>query len=177
VYLHRSLSLAGAFAFGAALLLAGCGGGSGAAQTFATVRGPGFVFPAPSDWPVKRSPTSASASPKPVSPELVSVAVFPLARAYKPSLYELEVKKELDPNAAQLAAQQHGAVKKRADVNVAGMKARQYLVDYTRNGKDLSEQITFVFRGKKEYELLCQWESSSSQPDFCTRLTAGFRPA
>jgi hypothetical protein len=175
--LHRSLLLVLVVAVGIALLVAGCGGGSGGKQTFARIDGPGFFFRAPSDWHVKRVSAGVSASPKPVSPELVSVAVFPLARTFTPSLYEREVQKELDPSAAQLAAQQQGTVKKRADVNVAGAKARQYLIDYSRNGQDLSEQITFVFRGKKEFELLCQWEASKSLPDYCTQLTASFKPA
>ena len=35
----------------------------------------------------------------------------------------------------------------------------------------------FLFRKKTEYELLCQWEASKSEPDYCTKLTDGFRPA
>ena len=158
------------------LLVAGCGGGSNGTETFTPVRGSGFVFRAPSSWHVKRTDGSVSASPKPVSPQLVSVAVFPLSRAYSPSLYRLEVTKELDPSAARLAAQQHGTVTAKLDTTVAGQKARQYLIDYTRNGDGLSERITFLFRGKTEYELLCQWESKGSEPAYCARLTSSFRP-
>lgn len=177
MYSLRSLILLGACALAAALLVAGCGGGSSAAETFANVRGQGFVVPAPSGWIVKRASTGISASPKPVSPQLVSVSVFPLSRDYKPSLYALEVSKELDPGAARLARQQNGSLDERRDTRVAGQKARQYVITYSRNGQKLKERITFLFKKKTEYELLCQWEESKSEPDYCAKLTSGFRPA
>jgi DNA-binding winged helix-turn-helix (wHTH) protein len=174
--LLRSLIPAGACALAAALLVAGCGGGSSVSETFANVRGQGFVVQAPSSWNVSRSQGGISASPKPVSSQLVSVSVFPLSRDYTPSLYALEVSKELDPGAARLAKQQNGSLDQKLDTHVAGQKARQYVITYSRNGQKLKERITFLFRKKTEYELLCQWEESKSEPDYCAKLTSGFRP-
>jgi arylsulfatase A-like enzyme len=175
----RSLIFAGACASVAAVALAGCGGGGGSATGGPpqTVREAGFSFRAPGKWHVSRTQGQVSASPKPIAPELVSVSVFPLQRAYTPDLYALEVQKELDPYSRQLAAQQKGYVRKKSDTTVAGEKARQYEIFYTRNGEDLNEQITFLFRGKTEYELLCQWQAKKpSEPDYCVQLRTTFKP-
>jgi len=173
----HSLIAAGACALAASLVLAGCGGGgSKSAGPPQTVRGAGFVFKAPGKWHVSRTQDRVAASPSPVADELVSVSVFPLLRTYTPNLYDLEVAKELDPYSKQLASQQHGFVTKKLDTTVAGEKARQYEIHYTRNRKGPSEQITFLFRNKTEYELLCQWESKQAEPDFCGQLRTTFRP-
>lgn len=173
----RSLIVAGACALGLSAVLAGCGGGgsstSGPPQT---IRGSGFVFRAPGRWHVSRTQDQVAASPKPIAPELVSVSVFPLERTYAPSLYELEVRKELDPYARQLAAQQQGKLVASADVQVAGIRSRQYELRYPRAGKKLGERITFVFRIRTEYELLCQWDASKAEPSYCSQLTASFKP-
>ena len=172
----RSLILAVACALAAAVALAGCGGGSSSTSgPPQNVSGSGFVFKAPGKWHVTRTQDRIGASPSPVSNELVSVSVFPLLRRYTPSLYELVVSKELNKNAAQLAAQQHGKVVAAKDVQVAGIKSRQYEIQYERSGKQLGERITFVFRNKTEYELLCQWDSKS-EPGYCSQLTSSFRP-
>ena len=174
----RSLIPAGACALAASLVLAGCGGGSGSSTGGPpqVVSGPGFAFRAPGKWHVSRTPDRIAASPKPISPELVSVSVFPLARTYTPALYAREVRLELDPYSKQLAAQQKGKVVAAQDVQVAGIKSRQYELEYTHSGSKLGERITFVFRGKTEYELLCQWDASKSEPSYCSQLTTSFRP-
>ena len=174
----RSLILAGACALAAAIFVAGCGGGGGSSTGGPpqTVYGAGFLFHAPGKWHVSRTQDQVAASPKPISPELVSVSVFPLQRVYTPDLYDREVSKELDPYSRQLAAQQHGKVVASKDVVVADIRSRQYELTYPRSGKQLGERITFVFRNKTEYELLCQWDASKSEPGYCTQLTASFKP-
>lgn len=174
----RSLIAAGACALTAVAVLAGCGGGgSSTGGPPQTVRGAGFTFRAPGKWHVSTTQGRVAASPKPISPEQVSVSVFPLQRAYTPDLYDREVSKELDPYSRQLAAQQGGKVLAAKDVQVAGIKSRQYELQYPSNGAKLGERITFVFRGKTEYELLCQWDASKSEPSYCGQLTASFKPA
>ena len=158
--------------------LAGCGGGgSTASGPPQTINGPGFAFRAPGKWHVRRVRSEVSASPKPISTELVSVSVFPLQRTYTPDLYDREVSKELDPYARQLAVQQGGKLLGGKDVQIAGIRSRQYALTYPRGGQKLGERITFVFRGKTEYELLCQWDASKAEPDFCAQLTRTFTPA
>lgn len=160
------------------MTLAGCGGGGGSTGgPPQSVHGAGFVFRAPGKWHVSRTQNRVAASPKPIAPEQVSVSVFPLQRTYTPDLYAREVAKELDPYSRQLAAQQGGKVVASTDVQVAGIRSRQYLLEYPSDGKKLGERITFVFRGKTEYELLCQWDASKSEPAYCAQLTASFRPA
>jgi len=126
---------------------------------------------------VTRTQDRIAASPKPIAPELVSVSVFPLQRAYTPDLYVLEVRKELDPYSKRLAKQQKGKVVAAKDVQVAAIRSRQYELEYPSDGKKLGERITFVFRGKTEYELLCQWDASKSEPGYCSQLTTSFKPA
>jgi hypothetical protein len=169
----RSLIPASACALGlAALLLAGCGGGSShpAAQT---VRGDGFRYQSPWGWQILRRDTEVAASPKPGSSERVSVAVFPLLRAYDPKLFAA-VAKELDASAAQEAKQLKGSVTSRATTTVAGSPVRQYVITVPNS---VQEQITYFLRRKTEFELLCQWQQGKAEPAYCKQLTASFTPA
>jgi hypothetical protein len=179
----RSLSLivAGACALAALGALSACGGGGSSSGSSAprTIRGNGFQFSAPGDWRVKRVGNEVTATPKPIASELESVTVFPLLRPYKPSIFP-SVAKELDASAAQLATRLGGSVKERATTNVAGQRVRQYLLVYPQDKKEpkdtYSGRITFVLRGKTEYELLCRWAGSESEPDYCAQLERTFRP-
>ncbi len=179
----RSLSLivAGACALVALGAVSACGGGGSSSGSSAprTVRGSGFSFRAPGDWHVKRLASEVSASPKPIAAELVSVTTFPLGKPYKPSLFPA-VTKELDSSAEQLAARLGGTVKERRTTTVAGQSVRQYLLVYPQDKQEpkdtYSDRITFVLRGKTEYELLCRWAGSESQPDYCTQLERSFKP-
>jgi hypothetical protein len=173
----RSLTFAAACAL-SVCLLAACGGGGGKKlEPAQTIRGSGFVFQGPGGWHVRRTDGKVSAAPSPISTELIQVSVFPLLRTYRPSLYALEVAKELDPYARRLAAQQHGSLLRSADVQIAGIRSRQYELDYSRGSQRLRERITFVFRLKTEYELLCQWDASKGEPSSCGQLASTFRPA
>jgi hypothetical protein len=172
----RSLIPAGACALGlAALLVAGCGGGS--SHPAETVRADAFSYQAPWGWQISRRDTEVAASPKPGSPERVSVAVFPLLHPYQPRLFPA-VTKELDASAAEEARQLKGYVRKRVTTTVAGSRVRQYLL-YASNPDFKSftnVQITYFLRRKTEFELLCQWQAGKSEPDYCKTLTATFRP-
>jgi hypothetical protein len=179
----RSLSLivAGACALAALAALSACGGGgsSGSSSPPRIIRGDGFRFSAPGDWHVKRLGNEVSAAPKPIAAELVSVTTFPLLKPYKPSLFPAATK-ELDASAAQLATRLGGSVKERGTTSVAGQSVRRYLIVYPQDRRDPKEtysgRITFVLRGKDEYELLCRWAGSESEPDYCTQLERTFRP-
>jgi hypothetical protein len=151
----------------AVLALAGCGGGSAAPVT---LRGDGFSFSAPGGWTVKRTGTSIAAAH---GSGAVSVTTFRLTRTYQPRLWSKAVK-ELDGVAAQLAAQLHGSVVARRTVRAGGTTARQYDLAFTRKGDRLVERITFVLRGRREYELLCRFKAGKDD-SACAALQTSFR--
>lgn len=173
----RSLIPAGACVLAASIALAGCGGGGSSATSGPpqSVSGAGFVFKAPGKWHVTRTQDRVAASPSPVSDELVSVSVFPLLRQYTPDLFDRLVARELDPHAEQLAKQQGGYVRTKQTVTLLGQNARQYVILFGGKKRTLQERITFVFRNKTEFELLCRWEGDKSAPDYCAQLESSFR--
>jgi len=151
---------------------AGCGGGGGGSTEATTGSGqavstPGFSFRAPEGWTVKTLPTSAEARQDPST--LVSVNVLPLVKPYRFALFP-RVAKELDRVASAYAANVHGTVTSRRTVDVAGRKARQYEIGHG----DLVDRITFVLRGKRNFQLTCRWRSRDGEPAACTQLTASF---
>jgi hypothetical protein len=169
----RSLFVVGACAL-AVIGLAACGGGSSHPSS-QTVRGSGneFLFQAPYSWHVRRRDSQVQAAPKPVSPELVSVSVFPLLHAYNPSLFTAATR-ELDADARQLATRLGGTVKKASTVTLGGIKGRQYELAYQSGGNDFHQRITFVLRGRTEFQLLCRW--TGDEPSACAQLEKTFRP-
>ncbi|HZO63345.1 MAG TPA: hypothetical protein VFB35_10240 [Gaiellaceae bacterium] len=156
-----------------ALLLgaAGCGGG-GAATTQTepagkAVNGAGFTFRAPPDWTTVVGPTGSSARHDPST--LVSVAVLPLVKLYRLALFP-KVVKELDRVADTYAANLKGRVTSRRTVEVAGRQAREYRVAHG----DLVDAVTFVLRGKRNFQLTCRWRDSDGEPAACAQLAASF---
>ena len=103
----------------------------------------------------------------------VSVTTFRLLKPYRPKLWGAAVK-ELDGVSAQLAAQLHGHVVAVRSVRLAGTTARQYDLAFVRNGDHLVERITFVLRGRREYELLCRFRDGQSETA-CSLLQSSFR--
>jgi hypothetical protein len=152
-------------------LAAGCGGGGGTATTEPTgqaVSGPGFSFRAPEDWTVKVAPTSATASQG--EDRLVSVTVLPLLRPYKPALFP-RVVEELDRLAATLATRLRGELTSSRSTAAAGGRAREYEIEHA----GLVDRITFVLRGKREFELSCRWRKTAGVPGACALLVSSFR--
>ena len=165
-----------ALVVGALAVAAGCGGGGGSPQPAAQkVRGSHFLFEAPFAWHVRRTKVQVSVSPRPIAPELVSVSVFPLLHPYRPALLAA-VSRELDGTAQQLATRLHGSVESSKTLVVAGGRSRQYELRYSTDGHDYRQLITFVLRGKTEYQLLCRWEASKSEPSACGQLETTFTP-
>jgi hypothetical protein len=159
----------------AALLMAsaGCGGGSGGGTTESTVAagrsvsGPGFAFQAPKGWTPKSLPTSAEARQD--ASTVVAVNVSPLVKPYRIALFP-RVAKELDRVAAAYATRLEGTVTERRTVEVAGRKARQYEITHG----DLVDRITFVLRGRKNFQLTCRWRRADGEPSACAQLAASF---
>jgi predicted Zn-dependent protease len=158
---------------GAALSLAGCGGGGGGNSTSAgstggqEVKGTGFTFHAPNDWTVKTAATSAVASQD--KDTLVSVNVLPLVKPYRPALF-MRAARELDRVADDLAKQLGGQVVSSNTVIAAKARARQYEIEH----HGLVDRITFLLRGKREYQLTCRWPKANGRPSACDQLIASF---
>ena len=130
------------------------------------MRGAGFRFAAPADWELVRTPRAIGAQGDPV--ELVQVTRLPLARAYTPGLFD-RVVPELDEAADDVAAVVDGTVAKRT-IELLDERVRQY--DITFDGK--VEQLTFVLRGKTNYQLLCR-RNSDGDHEPCETLLQSFR--
>jgi hypothetical protein len=151
---------------------AGCGGGGGGntESTVAagqSVSGPGFAFQAPEGWTAKTLPTSAEARQD--ASTVVSVTVSPLVKPYRLALFP-RVAKELDRVASDYAAKLKGRVTRRRTIEVAGRKARQYEVAHG----DFVDRITFLLRGRKNFQLSCRWRSEDGEPSACAQLAATF---
>jgi hypothetical protein len=176
----RSLSLitAGACVLVTVGTLAACGSGGGSSESSPKgeqlLRGAGFRFRAPADWKVVRRDTTVGASPRPLAPEVVSVSVFRTTKPYDPALFQ-KATKELDGLAGDLAKRLHGTVQSKATTSLQGQKVRQYVIAYKKGEDDVREKITFLFKGRTEYYLLCQWKASDGEPATCARLLKTFR--
>jgi hypothetical protein len=102
--------------------------------------------------------------------ELVSVSVFRTVKPYRAGLFAKAVP-EIDRAARDYAGRLEGSITSSATVDVAGRPVRQYVVEYDA----LRERISFVFRDRREYFLVCQWKSTDDEPASCSRLTESFR--
>jgi hypothetical protein len=154
----------------ALLLAAGCGGGGRTKER--VVRGEGFTFGAPAAWVVERRGGEVLVGK---GMDVVAVTRYPLLRRFRSELWA-KVVPELDRAAAAVAEQQQGTVVDPQTVTVGGQKARRYDVAYERDGKKLTERITFVLREKTEFLLLCRYERGGST-DACELLLRSFRLA
>lgn len=137
-----------------------------------TVQGDGYHFDAPAGWTVTHTGTSVAAAH---GSQTISVTTFRLRKPYRAELWKQAVK-ELDGVAAKLAAELHGTLVTSRSVKLGGAPARQYELAFTKNGERLVEQITFVLRGRREYELLCRYKAGKDEPA-CAQLLVSFRPA
>jgi hypothetical protein len=153
----------------AGLIQAGCGEGrkDGSSQT---VEGNGFFFAAPAGWEVTRDGRRKLAV-KGKESSLVSVHVFPLAKAYTPALFS-RASRELDAVADDLARGLGGTITSARTVTIDGGRARQYEVRY----RDLLQEITFVLAGRREYQLLCRRKADDGH-DACVQLVSSFKLA
>lgn len=147
----------------AVAILAGCGG-SGRADT-RLVRGNGFSFQAPLGWQVARDPRTVTVKR---AAAVIQVQRFPLARAYTPALFD-RVQPEIERVARQLSEQLHARLSGPRIVAVADERAWQY--DYTLQG--FREQLTFVLRGKVEFQLYCR-RAIDGDTEPCRELVDSF---
>ena len=154
------------------IVLAGCGGGGHKRSAdVRTVAGGGYRFSVPSSWRVHRAARQVTAASGSVN--LVGVNDFTLARPYRPPLWTKAVP-ALNRTAAALAAQLGGEVRTHATVAIAGHRARQYEIEYSGTGKGLVERTAFVLAGRREFQLLCRFESGGDD-GACRTLFSSFR--
>jgi hypothetical protein len=60
---------------------------------------------------------------------------------------------------------------------IAGRRARVYDIVYTREGARRLERVAFVLNGRREYQLLCRWDSDDPEEgeEACMLLLSSFR--
>ena len=125
-------------------------------------------YQAPADWEATVSGRGSLVKSDPDT--LVSVAVLPTVKAYRPKLFP-QLIGELDRITGVFAGRLQGRVTERKTTFVAGSKVRQYRISHG----DLVDQLTFVFRDKLEYLLTCRWKTKDGRPGACDLQTSTFR--
>ena len=78
---------------------------------------------------------------------------------------------ELNRVAATLATRLGGKVTSRQTVTVAGRQAREYEIEHG----GFVDRITFVLRGKRNFQLACRWRADDGEPNACGQLSSSFR--
>jgi len=147
-----------------AAILSGCGGSSGGKGQL--VRGDGFHFTAPAGWSIQHTRTTWVASSGQV--DLVETASFRTVKPYRSGLFS-QLPKELGRVAGSLAKDIGGKVAGRRRVVVAGRQSWSYRLKSPASVTD----VTFVFVGRAEYELLCR-RAPSGDTASCQQLLATF---
>lgn len=145
-------------------LLAACGGSK---TEYRLVEGRGYSYEAPVGWTRVRTPRALGMQHGRV--DLVQVTRLPLVRAYRPALFQAVVP-ELDRTATEVANDAGATLEERKTVQVLGDPVRQYTLRFSGH----LEQLTFVLRGKSNYQLLCRRESNGDAAP-CMRLVSSFR--
>jgi hypothetical protein len=146
-----------------AVLLSACGGGAKPAQV---VKGDGFSFSAPGGWDVNR--TGAATVATHGSTDLVETRIFQTVKTYEPKLFK-RLPRELDGVVASVAKDLGGTAGAPKSVTAGGSPSWAYAITYG----DKVEEITFVFRDRHEYQLLCRRAAGGSDAA-CTQLVQSF---
>jgi hypothetical protein len=144
--------------------LSGCGGSSGGKGQL--VRGGGFQFTAPAGWSIQHTRTTWGASSGQI--DLVETATFQTVKTYRPGLFS-ELPTELGRVAGSLASQVGGKVIGHRRVVVAGRQSWSYRLKTAASVSD----VTFVFVGRREYQLLCR-RMPTDDTAACQQLLATF---
>jgi hypothetical protein len=126
---------------------------------------------------VERAPRTILAG-NPSGPESVAVAVFQLAKPFRPELWD-EAVVELNDVAARLAERlgSTALVVRSGPAMLDGRPARSYLITYRRDGRAMQDRVVFLLRGRREYQLTCRILVDENDADLeaCDELTRSFR--
>jgi hypothetical protein len=144
--------------------LAACGG---SAKRYSVVEGRGYSFEAPVGWTLVHTPRAVGMQHGSV--DLVQATRLPLARRYRPALFQ-RVVPELDRTVSALAADAGATLARRETKTVLGQRVRQYELQFPGH----VEELTFVLRGKTNYQLLCRRDAGADDAA-CERLVESFR--
>jgi hypothetical protein len=145
----------------ATVILAGCGGSSAPKQQWRVVGLASYRFQVPAGWKATVGKDRYAARH---GADLVQAQSFPLARVYRPALFD-KVEIELAARMAQVAKQTGGTVSGSRTVTPGGIKAHAYDVKVGSR----TDTYTFVLRGKRELQLLC-----SADAGVCSHLITSF---
>lgn len=114
----------------------------------------------------------------PAGPESVGVAVFRLAKPFRPELWD-EAVAELNDVAARLAERlgSTALVVRSESTTLDGRRARSYLITYRRDGRAMQDRVAFLLRGRREYQLTCRIlvDDDDADVEACDELTRSFR--
>ena len=136
------------------------------------VAGTGFRFSAPAGWTVQRTPATVTAPAMVTAArgdQFVRVETFATANPYSAALFA-GVAGELKVQMTRLAKQGGGRVAATGVTTAAGIKAHVWRIATGAN----VDEYTFVFRGKREYQLLCH-RSAKGDDSACTQLVSTFQ--
>jgi hypothetical protein len=126
---------------------------------------------------VERAPQTVLAG-NPDGPESVAVAVFRLAKPFRPELWN-EAVGELNDVAARLAERlgPSALVVLSETATLDGRRARSYVITYRRAGQAMEDRVVFVLRGRSEYQLTCRVlvDEDDADVEACDELRRSFR--
>jgi hypothetical protein len=145
-------------------IIGGCGGSNGAKGQL--VRGDGFHFTAPPGWSVQHTHTTSVASSGQV--DLVQASSFRTVKQYRSGLFP-ELPKELGRVAGSLAHDVGGHVVGHRRVVVGGRQSWSYRL---KSGSNVTD-VTFVFVGRMEFQLLCR-RAPKDDTAPCQQLLSSF---
>lgn len=138
--------------------------------------GNGWTASFPAGWQLERANRRVAAKPE-KGIESVAVATFPLRRAFRPDLWD-EAVGELDVVARDLSASLSplAQLSNGLTTSVARRRARVYEIRYEHGGVTLVERVTFLFEGRREYQLTCRIEERNPErgEEACSELLASF---
>jgi hypothetical protein len=125
---------------------------------------------------VERAPQTVLAG-NPDGPESVALAVFRLAKPFRPELWD-EAVGELNDVAARLAERlgSTALVVRSGWTMLEGRKTRSYVIAYRREGRAMQDRVAFLLRGRREYQLTCRIlvDEDAADLEACDELKRSF---
>ena len=103
--------------------------------------------------------------------------MFRLSRPFRAATWPAAVR-ELDRAAAGLAARLRGQVALRETETRGGLRFRSYRIEYEVKERELEQRLSFLLRGRREYQLLCRLTVPPNErsDQACDLLRDSFRP-
>ncbi len=110
--------------------------------------------------------------------ESVAVAVFRLAKPFRPELWD-EAVGELNDVAARLAERlgSTALVVRSGSATLDGDRARSYVIAFRRDGRPMEDRVVFLLRDLREYQLTCRIvvDENDADVEACDEFKRSFR--